>query len=139
MTYKELLARYTKKHGKLHTSKNLDKSLWLAWSMGLERGFTDLGTYNPKSLLPSGAKSDHALGPPCFAFDLGRKNRFFFKGFQYLTARRLFKLYVAEHQALSINYVILGKKIWSREKGFHDYSDSDGSHAFHIHVSGVHD
>ncbi len=43
------------------------------------RGFTDLGTYVNKP-------GDHGIGPPCFAFDLGRKDRFLFKGWDYLKA-----------------------------------------------------
>lgn len=137
MTYKQLLDRYHRKHGELvpptQGFKSLDKTLWLAYSMGRQRGFTDLGTFVKKP-------GDHGIGPPCFAFDLGRDNRFFFKGWQYLTARRLAKLYVREHQALSINYVILGRKIWSRRNPtWHPLTTGDTSHDFHIHVSGVHD
>ena len=136
-TYAELLARYRAKHGKLiepvQGFDSLHKSLHLAYSMGRVRGFTDLGTYVNKP-------GDHGIGPPCYAFDLGRKNRFFFKGWNYLTARRLAKLYVAEHEALSINYVILGRRIWSRERPYwHPLTTGDTSHDFHIHVSGVHD
>ena len=136
-TYAELLARYRAKHGKLiepvQGFDSLHKSLHLAYSMGRVRGFTDLGTYVNKP-------GDHGIGPPCYAFDLGRKNRFFFKGWNYLIARRLAKLYVAEHEALSINYVILGRRIWSRERPYwHPLTTGDTSHDFHIHVSGVHD
>ena len=147
MTYKQLLKRYSKKHGKLveptQGFKSLDKSLWLAYSIGRQRAFTDLGTYVDKP-------GDHGIGPPCFAFDLGRKNRFFNKGWNYLTARRLAKLYVREHEALNINYVILGRRIWGPVKPasgdpadakpyWHPLMTGDTSHDFHIHVSGVHD
>ena len=132
MTYKQLLERYVKKHGELHKSKLLDKSLWLAWSIGLERNYTDLGTYVDKP-------GDHGIGPPCFAFDLGRKNRFFFKGWNYLTARRLAKFYWRERDALSIEYVILGHRIISREIPHWHRFDRDDSHMFHIHVSGIHE
>ena len=136
-TYTELLARYRKKHGQFVEPRqgwdSLHKSLWLAYSMGRWRGFTDLGTYVDKP-------GDHGIGPPCYAFDLGRQDRFFFKGWGYLKARRLAKLYVAEHDALHINYVILGRRIWSRNKPYwHPLTTGDTSHDFHIHVSGVHD
>lgn len=135
-TYAELLARYRDKHGPLVEPRqgwqSLSKSLWLAYSMGRWRGFTDLGTYVDKP-------GDHGIGPPCYAFDLGRKDRFLFKGWGYLKARRLAQLYVKEHDALNINYVILGRRIWSRSKPYwHPLTTGDTSHDFHIHVSGVH-
>jgi hypothetical protein len=135
-TYSELLARYRARHGKLVEPRqgwdSLSKTLWLAYSMGRKRGFTDLGTYVDKP-------GDHGIGPPCYAFDLGRKDRFLFKGWDYLKARRLAKLYVAEHDALHINYVILGRKIWSRERPYwHPLTTGDTSHDFHLHVSGTH-
>lgn len=112
---------------------SLSKSLHLAYSMGRQRGFTDLGTYANKP-------GDHGIGPPCYAFDLGRKDRFYNRGWNYLKARRLAKLYVAEHDALHINYVILGRRIWSRERPYwHPLTTGDTSHDFHIHVSGTHD
>jgi len=47
--YPELLARYRKRHGKLvepvQGFGSLHNSLHLAYSMGRQRGFTDLGTY----------------------------------------------------------------------------------------------
>lgn len=134
-TYSELLARYRHKHGKLVEPRqgwgSLDPSLHLAYSMGRKRGFTDLGTYVDKP-------GDHGVGPPCFAFDLGRKDRFLFKGWDYLKARRLAQLYVAEHDALQINYVILGRRIWSRARPYwHPLTTGDTSHDFHIHVSGM--
>lgn len=135
-SFLDLARRYHERHGKLIKPNqgwgSLDESLWLAYSIGRVRGFTDLGTFVSKP-------GDHGIGPPCFAFDLGRKNRFFFKGWNYLVARRLAKLYVREHRALSINYVILGRRIWSRERPFwHPLTTGDTSHDFHIHVSGVH-
>ena len=134
-TYRELLERYRKKHGKLiepvQGFASLDRSLHLAYSIGRVRNFTDLGTYVDKP-------GDHGIGPPCFAFDLGREDRFLFKGWDYLKARRLAKLYVAEHDGLHINYVILGQRIWSRERPYwHALTTGDTSHAFHIHVSGL--
>ena len=144
MTYAELFRRYRAKHGKLVEPRqgfdSLDSDLWLAYSLGRKRGFTDLGTYVNKP-------GDHGVGPPALAFDLGRKNRFFFRGWNYLVARRLAKLYVKEYRALSIEYVILGRRIWSRwganqkrwdaENGWHPLTSGDTSHDFHIHVSGT--
>jgi hypothetical protein len=135
VTHAELLARYRKAHGALvepvQGFGSLDPSLHLAYSIGRVRGFTDLGTYVDKP-------GDHGIGPPCFAFDLGRKDRFLMKGWSYLKARRLARLYVREHLGLSIEYVILGNRIWSRERGWHSY-DRDRSHYFHLHVSGHHE
>jgi hypothetical protein len=135
-TYAELLARYRVKHGALLEPRqgwgSLHKSLWLAYSMGRKRGFTDLGTYVDKP-------GDHGIGPPCYAFDLGRNNRFYYLGWNYLVARSLAKLYVAEHEALGIEYVILGRRVWSRSRPYwHPLTTGDTSHDFHIHVSGHH-
>jgi hypothetical protein len=150
MTYDKLRQRYLKAHGKLKEPRqgfsSLHPSLWLAYSMGIVRGFTDLGTYVNKS-------GDHGwddVHRQALAFDLGRKDRFLNRGYNYVKARRLAKLYVRNHKALSINYVILGMRIWSRswdkarqgpkawnpELGWHRY-DGDTSHMFHLHVSGV--
>lgn len=137
MTYQELKQRYVQKHGNLVRPKqgwySLHKSGWLAYSMGIKRGFTDLGTFVDKP----GDHGGHPRGtPPAWAFDLGRKNRFFFRGWNYLVARRLAKLYVEYHIPLNVDYVILGRKIWSRSKPFwHPLTTGDTSHDFHIHVS----
>lgn len=138
-TRQQLAAAYTAKHGALKKPRqgfdSLAAVLWLPYSMGIVRGFTDLGTYVPKALDHGG--TDTHRGPPAWAFDLGRKNRFFFKGWDYLVARRLAKFYWTNHRALGIEYVILGHKIISRSKPYwHYYSDPSGSHSFHIHVSG---
>jgi hypothetical protein len=69
------------------------------------------------------------------AFDLGRRDRFHFLGWNYLIARRLVQLYVRNHVALGIEYVILGDRIWSRNNGWQPFL-RDSSHMFHIHVSG---
>lgn len=142
MTYPELLARYRKRHGHLvqpvQGFSSLHPSLHLAYSMGRVRGFTDLGTYVAKPLDHGGYPNPPAH-PPAWAFDLGRKDRFLFKGWGYLKARRLAKLYVREHVPLNIEYVILGDHIWSRDRPYwHHYDDTDHSHAFHLHVSGHH-
>lgn len=137
MTYRELLRRYLKKHKKLVTPNqgfnSLEPKLWLAYSMGRKRGFTDLGTYASK-------RGDHGWDAPrgnqriAAAFDLGRRNRFYNKGWNYLVARRLFKFLVKHHIALNIDYVILGMWIWSRRNGLRRYN-GDTSHMYHLHVS----
>ena len=135
MSYQQLLTRYREKHRRLVEPKqgfeSLDGSLWLAYSIGRKRGFTDLGTYANKP-------GDHGYYP-AFAFDLGREDRFLFKGWGYLKARRLAKLYWEHHEALHIEYVILGRRIISRQRPYwHPLTTGDTSHDFHIHVSGVH-
>lgn len=132
MTYAHLLDRYRAKHHRfvepLQGFESLHPSLWLAYSMGRKRGFTDLGTHANKP-------GDHGFYPS-LAFDLGRKNRFFFKGWNYLVARRLAKFYWENHEALHIDYVILGDRIISRERPWWHPFTRDTSHMFHIHVSG---
>lgn len=135
-TYTELLTRYKKTHGSLKQPRqgwsSLHQSLWLAYSMGRVRGFTDLGTYVNKP-------GDHGWNDTtrtAAAFDLGREDRFQFKGWEYLKAQALFWLYVKNAKALKIEYVILGMKIWSRSNGLRLYT-GDRSHMFHMHVSGT--
>lgn len=138
LSYAALLYRYRDKHGPLVEPNqgfhSLAEELWLAYSMGRRRGFTDLGTYVNKPL-DHGGRPGHRH-PPAWAFDLGRKNRFFNKGWNYLVARKLAKLYVEHHEALNIEYVILGDKIWSRSNPRWRYYGPDKSHYYHIHVSG---
>lgn len=138
MTHGQLLKRYLKKHKALVEPRqgwgSLCEQLHLAYSMGRKRGFTDLGTYAAKPLDHGGLP--WARRPPAWAFDLGRKNRFFNRGWNYIVARRLAKLYVKEHVGLNIEYVILGDKIWSRSKPYWHYYGPDKSHYYHIHVSG---
>ena len=149
MTYDKLRKRYLKKHKKLKEPRqgfsSLHNSLWLAYSMGIVRGFTDLGTYVDKP----GSHGWNDAKRMAAAFDLGRKDRFLFRGWNYIKARRLVRLYVKHHEALGIEYVILGMKIWSRrewkenrgpkawskELGWHRYQ-GDTSHMFHVHVEG---
>ena len=111
---------------------SLHASLWKAYSIGINRGYLDLGTYVDKP-------GDHGIGPPAYAFDLGRKDRFLFKGWDYIKARRLAKFYWENHIPLHINYVILGRKVISRKTPHWHAFDRDSSHMFHIHVSGIHD
>lgn len=109
---------------------SLHESLWEAYSIGRDRNFTDLGTYVDKP-------GDHGVGPPCYAFDLGRPDRFLSKGWDYLLARRLALYYVANFERLSVEYVILGQRIWSRDKPYwHPLTTGDTSHAYHLHISG---
>lgn len=136
MTYKQLMATYLAKHGQLVEPRqgwgSLVRELHLAYSMGRKRGFTDLGTYANKP-------GDHGYGPPAWAFDLGRKNRFYNLGWNYLVARKLALLYWEHHLALNINYVILGKQLISRQRPYwHPLTTGDMSHMYHIHVSGWH-
>jgi len=110
-----------KEYPKLH------HSLWDLYDISVAWGFTDAGTYNPHSLLPSGQPSDHAVWP-AYAFDAGFTPP---TGMSHTKARQFFDLCVGHP---CVEYVILGNKIWSREKGLHNYSA--GGHAGHIHVSG---
>jgi len=133
MTYDQLFQRYKRKHKRLVEPKqgfdSLDDSLWLAYSMGRKRGFTDLGTYANKP-------GDHGYWP-ALAFDLGRKDRFYNKGWNYLVARRLANLYWKYRVPLSIDYVILGRKIISRAYPYWRPYTRDTSHDWHMHVSGI--
>lgn len=139
MTYAELLRRYRDKHGKLVEPRqgweSLAAALWLAYSMSIKRGFLDLGTYVDKPLDHGG--TDTERHPPAWAFDVGRKNRFFFKGWNYLVARRLAQHLWEHHDALHIEYILLGHKAISRKEPYwHYFADESGTHSFHIHVSG---
>lgn len=138
-SYATLLQRYRKKHKALVEPRqgwgSLHSSLHLAYSMAIKRGFTDLGTYVDKA-------GDHGWDDArrmAMAYDVGRKNRFFNKGYNYLVARRYCNLLAKHHKALGIRYIILGDRIWHRDVGrwvyFSNYRN-DRSHDFHIHVSG---
>jgi hypothetical protein len=108
---------------------SLVEELWADFSLGRNMGLSDLGTYNGASVLPSGAKSDHAYWPS-FAFDLGVSPQ---TGWNNLVGRAFFTLMVGRSE---VHYVILGDKIWSREQGLHAYTY--GNHDNHCHVSGLH-
>lgn len=134
-SYATLRFRYVQKHGAFVEPNqgwdSLHEDLWLAYSIGRRRGFTDLGTYAAKP-------GDHGYWP-AWAFDLGRRNRFFNLGWGYVTARRLARLYVKHHLALNVEYVILGRRVWSRTRPYwHPLTTGDTSHDWHIHVSGAH-
>lgn len=100
--------------------QSLHRSLWSAYSIGISRGFTDLGTYADKP-------GDHGVWPS-FAFDLGIEPD---TGWQNLKARK----YVLEiSRRPEVEYVILGDRIYfgTNWRGY-----SLGGHYNHIHVSGV--
>jgi hypothetical protein len=135
-TYKELLARYAKEHGGLVEPRqgwgSLHKSMWLAYSMGRKRGYTDLGTYVDKPL-DHGWDDVHRMAR---AYDLGRRSpKFWQRAFGQKAARAYLQLLIDNHEALGIDYVIYRDKIWSRAHGWHYYGP-DKSHFWHIHVSG---
>lgn len=106
---------------------SLDRSLWALYSSGRRRGFSDQGTYNPNSTLPSGRPSDHAVYP-AKAFDLGFTPA---TGYSNLAARVYFNDCTKDP---TVKYVILGNKIWSEARGLHAYTG--GGHDSHVHVSG---
>lgn len=108
--------------------RSLDKRLWKAYSIALNRGYIDLGTYANKP-------GDHGYWP-ARAFDIGRKDRFYNRGWNYLKARRLAKFYWANRVALHIDYVILGRRIISRKHPYwHRLGTGDMSHMWHLHIS----
>lgn len=115
---------------------SLVKDMWPLYTIARTLGFYDLGTYNGASLLPSKKPSDHATsrlsgrkGRPACAFDAGFHPA---TGYNNPQARNLFHLMAGNPL---VNYVILGDKIWSEERGFHEYINSY-DHAGHVHVSG---
>ena len=108
---------------------SLHRELWEDYSVGREMGLTDEGTYNPASRLPSGKPSDHAAYP-AWAFDLGFAPE---NGWENGSARGFFQHLIGRPE---IHYVILGDKIWSRERGVHAYTA--GGHDGHVHTSGLH-
>jgi hypothetical protein len=124
---KELAAKYTPNQG----WRSLHSSLHKAYTIGRSYGFSDLGTYNGASLLPSGARSDHAVYP-AFAFDLGIDPDL---GWYHEKARQYVQHLANNAYELGVEYVILGDKIWSRYNGWGYYGS--GGHMNHIHVSGV--
>ncbi len=107
---------------------SLHSSLWEAYTIGRRMGLSDLGTYNPDSNLPSGAPSDHAVYP-AMAFDLGVEPD---TGWGNTTGRTFAEKMAGRPE---IEYVILGDRIWSRDRGWRRYSY--GNHANHCHVSGI--
>lgn len=106
---------------------SLARSLWDEWAEAARRGFSNLGTYNSASRLPSGEPSDHAVYP-ALAFDAGFEPA---TGWENRRARAYFNWLTGRP---GIEYVILGNKIWSRTRGLHSYQH--GGHDDHVHASG---
>lgn len=107
---------------------SLHRVLWPAYSEGRRRALSDLGTYNPDSLLPSGAPSDHAV-LPAMAFDLGIEPD---TGWQNLKARG-YAIWTSGRG--EVEYTILGNRIWSGRFRFWGRYRF-GGHLNHVHVSG---
>lgn len=139
-TYAELLGTYRSKHGKFvepHQGYgSLNDSLWLAYSMGRKRGYYDVGTYARKP-------GDHSWGDRhgkpgvALAFDLRRKGWLGRFGWGYQNARKLAQFYWDNHQALNIDYVIVGRDVISRAvPHWHPLTTGDTSHDWHLHISG---
>jgi hypothetical protein len=138
-SYVQLRERYLKKHGRLVKPvqgwESLAMSLWLPYSMGIKRGYYDVGTYVNKPGDHGGTRTERH--PPAWAFDLRRKGWLGRFGWGYRNARKLANFYWKHHKALSIEYVIVGRQVISREKPYwHDLGNPDTSHDWHIHVSG---
>ena len=140
MTYQQLLAQYKAKHGKLVEPRqgfdSLNDSLWLASSLGIMRGYYDVGTYANKP-------GDHSWGDRngkpgvALAFDIRRKGWLGRFGWGYRNARKLARFYWEHHEALNINYVIVGRELISRSRPYwHPLTTGDTSHDWHLHVSG---
>ncbi len=106
--------------------ESLHPSLWAAYTLARRLGMPDLGTYNPSATLPGGGRSDHAYGPPAWAFDVGLAKE---KGSKI--GRFFFRQMV---ERAEVEYVIFERSIWSRERGLRAYTA--GGHATHVHVSG---
>lgn len=139
-TYDQLLRQYLKKHQKLVQPRqgwdSLRDTLWLAYSMGIKRGYYDVGTYARKP-------GDHSWGDRhghpgmALAFDIRRKGWLGRFGWGYANARKLAQFYWDNHAALSIDYVIVGREVISRARPYwHPLTTGDTSHDWHIHVSG---
>ncbi len=140
-TRAELTRQYHMKHGDLKAPKqgfkSLHSALWLAFSEVAVRGYYDVGTYAPKA-------GDHSWGDRhghpgmALAFDMRRKGWLGRFGWGYKNAQRTAQWLWDNHVALSIDYVIVGRKLISREKPYwHALTTGDTTHDWHIHVSGV--
>lgn len=114
---------------------SLHPSLWLAFSSVVARGYYDVGTYANKP-------GDHSWGDRngkpgvALAFDMRRKGWVGMFGWGWLNARRTAQWLWDNHVALNLNYVIVGRKIISREHPTWRPYTRDTSHDWHIHVSG---
>ena len=140
-TYGQLLAAYKKKHKRFVKPKqgfeSLHPNLWLAYSMVAKRGYYDVGTYANKA-------GDHSWGDRhgkprmALAFDMRRKGWLGRFGWGYRNAQKVARMLWANHEALNIDYVIVGRELISRQRPYwHPLGNSDTSHDWHIHVSGV--
>lgn len=140
-TYATLLAQYRQKHGKLVEPvqgwDSLHSNLWLAYSSVIKRGYYDVGTYANKP-------GDHSWGDrhsrpgTALAFDMRRQGWLGRFGWGFLNAKKTAQWLWDNHEALHINYVIVGRQLISREKPYwHPLTTGDTSHDWHIHVSGV--
>lgn len=141
MTYAQLLNAYRDKHGSFVRPNqgwdSLHKNLWLAYSLGRKRGYYDVGTYANKP-------GDHSWGDrhgspgTALAFDLRRKGWLGRWGWGYRNARKFARFLWENHEALKLDYVIVGRELISRSKPYwHPLTTGDTSHDWHIHVSGV--
>jgi len=141
VTYAKLLEQYLAKHGKLVQPRqgwdSLHSNMRLAYSMCIKRGYYDVGTYANKP-------GDHSWGDRngrrgmALAFDVRRKGWLGRFGWGWLNAQRTARWLWKNHEALNIDYVIVGRKVISRQKPYwHPLTTGDTSHDWHIHVSGV--
>jgi hypothetical protein len=129
-TYTELLRAWrTKNPGrKFDQPASLHPTLHLAWNMALTRSFYHVGFYADKP-------GDHGYYP-ARAMDLRRKGWVGLFGFGFVAANLFAKFLWANHVPLSIDYVIVGRKIISRQHPTWRPYERDHSHDWHIHVSG---
>lgn len=129
--YATLYYRWRQKYPKrkFDRPESLHPSLHLAWNMALVRSFYSVGFYADKPL-------DHGYWPSS-AMDLRRKGWVGTFGFGFVAANLFAKFLWANHEALGINYVIVGRKIISRAHPTWRPYEKDHTHDWHIHVSGV--
>lgn len=135
----QLRLEYAETHGDLVKPNqgwgSLAEVLWLPYSMGIKRGYYDVGTYVDKPGDHGGTYITRRR--PAWAFDLRRKGWRGWFGWGRRNALKLANLYWENHVALDIEYVIVGNQIISRDiDHWHPDNPSDSSHEWHIHVSG---
>jgi hypothetical protein len=139
--YTILFREYTKQHGPLVEPiqgwYSLHRTLWLAYSSVIKRGYYDVGTYANKP-------GDHSWGDrndepgQALAFDARRKGWLGRFGWGFRNAQKTAQWLWENHEALNINYVIVGRRVISRERPYwHDLTTGDTSHDWHLHVSGI--
>lgn len=128
VSYATLLDRYRKKHGRLVAPSSLHPSLHLAYSMAIKRSFYTVGSYADKP-------GDHGYYP-ARAFDMRRKGWLGRWGFGFTAAKLLARFLWKHHEALNIDYIIVGRQIISRRNPTWRPYTRDSSHDWHIHVSG---